>query len=382
MPEGRTLYNGSTFTQEYIITDQQGNARVSFNNTGTSGTVKVVQENSYYAFGLIMPGSTVPLPTSPNKNLYNGGSEWQNDFGNLPDYQQTFFRNYDAAIARWVAVDPVAESAESMTSYQYAGDNPVMNNDPMGNSFYVADVTEDPQQQAPNHSQDFNQWENNAILEGAGGLYTADPAAYWELYYSGGLKALSTNVYTSANGNLKQSDILAPYIGQDVWFAADGTLMSANLLPAGDETAFSAHQLGSTSMQSVLTIEQLFDLALLNQALTSADRGGNALNASDIEEDVDKSATIAQTIGLANKTVALINKSSAFEVLGKLTGAITLVNNARKTYNAYNNGDKAGAIKYAFLTVGQGAAMAVGEEFELAWNATTLVYGLFDNDSK
>jgi RHS repeat-associated protein len=132
MPEGRVLYSGGTFSQEYIITDQQGNARVSFNNTGAGGTVKVVQENSYYAFGLIMPGSTVPLPTTPNKKLYNGGSEWQNDYSNLPDYQQTFYRNYDAAIARWVAVDPVAESAESMTSYQYAGDNPVMKNDPMG----------------------------------------------------------------------------------------------------------------------------------------------------------------------------------------------------------------------------------------------------------
>lgn len=43
-----------------------------------------------------------------------------------------FFRNYDAALRRWVGVDPVAESAESMTPYQYAGNNPVMFNDPLG----------------------------------------------------------------------------------------------------------------------------------------------------------------------------------------------------------------------------------------------------------
>lgn len=44
----------------------------------------------------------------------------------------TFNRNYDAALGRFIGVDPVAESAESMTSYQYAGNNPVMYNDPLG----------------------------------------------------------------------------------------------------------------------------------------------------------------------------------------------------------------------------------------------------------
>ncbi|WP_190295309.1 hypothetical protein [Mucilaginibacter rubeus] len=50
--------------------------------------------------------STMVLPTSPNKNLYNCGSEWQNDYSNAPDYYQTLNRNYDAALGRWIAVDP------------------------------------------------------------------------------------------------------------------------------------------------------------------------------------------------------------------------------------------------------------------------------------
>jgi RHS repeat-associated protein len=79
-----------------------------------------------------MPNSPVATPATPNKDLYNGGSEWQNDYSNLPDYYQTFNRNYDAAIARFVGVDPMAESAESMTSYQYAGNNPIAFNDPLG----------------------------------------------------------------------------------------------------------------------------------------------------------------------------------------------------------------------------------------------------------
>jgi hypothetical protein len=110
MPEGRVLYNGTTFTQEYIITDQQGNARISFQNNG-SGAAVVTQENSYYGFGLQLLNSPVGLPAVPNKQLYNGGSEWQNDYSNLPDYYQTFYRNYDAAIGRFISADPMAESA-------------------------------------------------------------------------------------------------------------------------------------------------------------------------------------------------------------------------------------------------------------------------------
>jgi RHS repeat-associated protein len=134
MPEGRVVVSGSTYTQQFIITDQQGNARIAFQNNG-SGTAVVTQENSYYGLGLIMPNSPVSTPAVPNKQLYNGGSEWQNDYSNLPDYYQTNNRNYDAAIGRFIGVDPMAESAESMSSYQYAGNNPVMYNDPMGNAW-------------------------------------------------------------------------------------------------------------------------------------------------------------------------------------------------------------------------------------------------------
>jgi RHS repeat-associated protein len=69
----------------------------------------VYQENSYYPFGLIMPGTTVAMPATPNKQLYNGGSEWQNDYSNLPNYYQTFNRNYDAAIGRFISADPMPE---------------------------------------------------------------------------------------------------------------------------------------------------------------------------------------------------------------------------------------------------------------------------------
>ena len=64
-----------------------------------SGAAVVRQENSYYAFGVILANSPVGTLSDTNKHLYNGGAEWQNDYGNLPDYQQTFYRNYDV---HWV----------------------------------------------------------------------------------------------------------------------------------------------------------------------------------------------------------------------------------------------------------------------------------------
>lgn len=130
MPEGRVLYNGGALKPEYVISDNQGNARVSFTDNG-SGGISITQENSFYGFGMMLSSSSTT--TGANKNLYNGGSEWQNDFSNMPDFYQTYYRNYDAAIGRWMAVDPVPESAESMSTYHYSGNNPIMFNDPMGN---------------------------------------------------------------------------------------------------------------------------------------------------------------------------------------------------------------------------------------------------------
>jgi len=131
MPEGRVRNDQGVLKREYVITDQQGNARVSVEDNG-SGVAVVRQENSYYAFGMLLANSPVGILSDGNKHLYNGGAEWQNDYGNLPDYQQTFYRNYDAAIGRFVGIDPLAEVSESLTGYQYANNNPIMFNDPLG----------------------------------------------------------------------------------------------------------------------------------------------------------------------------------------------------------------------------------------------------------
>ncbi|MBL1411218.1 hypothetical protein [Sphingobacterium faecale] len=89
MVEGRGRNTGGTLNHEYMLTDYQGNVWVSFEED--NGVAVIRQDNGYYPFGLVMPDSVVPAQA--NKNLYNRGSEWQNDISDLPDCYKTHYRN-------------------------------------------------------------------------------------------------------------------------------------------------------------------------------------------------------------------------------------------------------------------------------------------------
>ena len=66
-----------------------------------------------------------------NKRQYNG-KEWNDDFGlGWNDYGARF---YDPAMARWVAVDPLAEKYNHWSPYNYGMDSPIVNIDPDGRS--------------------------------------------------------------------------------------------------------------------------------------------------------------------------------------------------------------------------------------------------------
>ena len=118
-----------------------------------SGSLAIMEENHYYPFGLkhraynvesytyAMPmdgspgynipelvGETVDNP-NPYKYKYNG-KELQDELGlNVYDYGA---RNYDAAIGRWMNIDPLAEQSRRWTPYNYAYNNPILFIDPDG----------------------------------------------------------------------------------------------------------------------------------------------------------------------------------------------------------------------------------------------------------
>ena len=184
MPEGRVVYTGATFKPEYIITDQQGNARFSFQDNGAGAPV-IIQENSYYAFGAVMPNSLVPSSSATNNNnLYDGGSEWQNAFQNLPDYYQTGARNYDPELGRFISVDPMAELSISLTNYHYAGNNPMMMNDPSGNDDVSYQNSESP--------QDYGSGGDNTTEDGGGS------GGYYPTYYYNNTVPGTTTSYGGA----------------------------------------------------------------------------------------------------------------------------------------------------------------------------------------
>ena len=135
--EGRLVPNGSGgFNYEYAIKDHLGNTRVMFSQTG-----QVLQDQSYYPFGLSMGEAlTFDMPSSlpDNKYLYNG-KELQDDFGlGWYDYGARF---YDPAIARWHVVDPHAENYYSWSPYHFSANNPIRITDPTGMDWYDVNST-------------------------------------------------------------------------------------------------------------------------------------------------------------------------------------------------------------------------------------------------
>lgn len=133
MAEGRVTSNttATTFVYEYFIKDHIGNTRVSFQDNG-SGVAKMTQENEYYAFGMTMQGIVVRTAQStvPNKQLYNGGSELQGDFGD--ENYSTPLREYDPQIGRFNAIDMMVDKYARWSPYNFAFNDPVGLNDPSG----------------------------------------------------------------------------------------------------------------------------------------------------------------------------------------------------------------------------------------------------------
>ena len=134
--------NNYSYVFNYI--DHLGNVRLSYTwNTATS-SLKILEENHYYPFGLKhtkynidaayyeacgITKCIITVPRLPYQYKLNG-KEWQDELG-LNMYAMDM-RQFDPAIGRWTVIDPIVHVSTS--TYNGFDNNPVFFADPSGGS--------------------------------------------------------------------------------------------------------------------------------------------------------------------------------------------------------------------------------------------------------
>jgi RHS repeat-associated protein len=112
------------YDYEYDIKDHLGNVRMTIKGDA-SNIAQIMQEDSYYPFGLKLPSMSV-INGTENKYTYNG-KELVDDFG--LNWYHYGARYYDPTLGRWHSIDP---ADEFYSPYVYCANNPVMLVDPDG----------------------------------------------------------------------------------------------------------------------------------------------------------------------------------------------------------------------------------------------------------
>jgi RHS repeat-associated protein len=153
--EGYVNNTADMYNYVYNYTDHLGNVRMSYTFDEQIGGLRILEENHYYPFGLkhtnynsdtrqyeeklmgggveirtLAPGGGSAFIPAPKFQYKYNGKELQDELGlNMYDYGA---RNYDAALGRWMNIDPKAEKYFSYTPYDYCVNNPIYFIDPNG----------------------------------------------------------------------------------------------------------------------------------------------------------------------------------------------------------------------------------------------------------
>ena len=137
-PEGYVESNNNGgYDYVYQYKDHLGNIRLSYSDSNDDGTIdsttEIIEENSYYPFGLEHKGYNYVVSANSNSvaSKYDyQGKENQEELGlNWHDFGA---RNYDAALGRWMNIDPLAEDFYSYSPYNAMMNDPINYIDPDG----------------------------------------------------------------------------------------------------------------------------------------------------------------------------------------------------------------------------------------------------------
>ena len=133
-PTAEGYFNAETSSYVYQYRDHLGNVRLSYSDANKNDKIdvgEIIEETNYYPFGLAHQGYNEKNNTIAQNYKYQyNGKELQDELGlNLHDYGA---RNYDAALGRWMNVDPLAEKMPQWNPYTYTFNNPINMVDPTG----------------------------------------------------------------------------------------------------------------------------------------------------------------------------------------------------------------------------------------------------------
>ncbi len=146
-PKGSPEYSNFDYVFQY--TDHLGNIRLSYSDDNDDGSIdessEIIEESNYYPFGLKQNGYNgivQPLGNSVAEKWKYNGKEL-NDELDLSWYDYGA-RNYDAAIGRWMSIDPLSEDYLSLSPYNYVANSPIVAFDPDGRQLIITtDVDKD-----------------------------------------------------------------------------------------------------------------------------------------------------------------------------------------------------------------------------------------------
>jgi RHS repeat-associated protein len=121
----------------YQYKDHLGSIRLSYSDTNNNGSIsastEIIEESNYYPFGLKHKGYNNVTTSGGNSTAQKYGYTGKEHQDELSlNWIDITARNYDAALGRWMNLDPLAEKMRRHSPYNYAFNNPIYYIDPDG----------------------------------------------------------------------------------------------------------------------------------------------------------------------------------------------------------------------------------------------------------